>query len=113
MAIELLNSATVTQTNENFSRMVAIVGEMQADMEALQAAVKCIVTFDSDGGSSVAAQRVQYDTAATEPDDPTKEDYTFDGWYLGEDEEPFDFTTKITDDITLTAHWTAAATEES
>ena len=36
---------------------------------------------------------------------PTRTGYTFDGWYLDEAEEPFDFDTIITSDITLTAKW--------
>ncbi len=37
--------------------------------------------------------------------EPTKENYTFAGWYNGD--EKFDFTTVPTGDVTLTAKWTA------
>ena len=37
--------------------------------------------------------------------EPTKENYTFAGWYNGN--EKFDFTTVPTGDVTLTAKWTA------
>lgn len=63
------------------------------------------VTFDSDGGSEVEAQTVEAGQTATRPEDPTKEDYTFQGWLL--DGEEFDFTTAINEDITLTAYWEA------
>lgn len=44
----------------------------------------------------------------TEPAQPTKDGYTFDGWYSGQ--TPWDFTNgKATQDLTLTAHWTLAA----
>lgn len=39
------------------------------------------------------------------PVEPTLKGYTFDGWYLDGEEEPFDFGTTITSDITLTAKW--------
>ena len=62
------------------------------------------VTFNSDGGSAVAAVTVESGQKVTEPTAPTKEGYTFDGWYNGETK--FDFNTAITGNITLTAHWT-------
>ena len=64
------------------------------------------VTFDSDGVSSVAEQTVTYGNKVTKPDDPTKYGYTFSGWYIGDSEDAFDFDTPVTDNITLTAHWT-------
>lgn len=61
------------------------------------------VTFDSNGGSAVDAQTVEYGQKASKPADPTKEGWRFLGWYDGEEE--FDFDTAITENITLTAHW--------
>lgn len=61
------------------------------------------VTFNSDGGSAVEAQEIADGSTATAPTDPTKEGYTFNEWYNGE--TLFNFTTPITADITLTAHW--------
>ena len=67
---------------------------------------KYTVTFDSYGGTPVPpAQEVEYGLTATKPADPTLKGYTFDGWYLDGEEEPFDFGTTITSDITLTAKW--------
>lgn len=63
------------------------------------------VAFDSAGGSDVKSQTVDNLGYATEPDNPTREEYTFAGWYNA-DGTPFDFAnTPITADITLTAHW--------
>ena len=61
------------------------------------------VKFDSNGGSAVADEEVDYNTAVAKPTDPTKDDFDFVGWYEGKKE--FDFATKITKDITLTAKW--------
>ena len=61
------------------------------------------VTFDSDGGSAVAAQTVEDGKTATKPADPTKEGYTFKGWYLGS--TAYDFSKPVTGNITLTAKW--------
>lgn len=63
-----------------------------------------VVTFNPDNGEPAFTQNVEYEGKATEPA-PEKTGYTFDGWYLDEAEEPFDFDTTITSDITLTAKW--------
>jgi uncharacterized repeat protein (TIGR02543 family) len=64
-----------------------------------------VVTFDSDGGSSVDAVTVDEDTAVSEPTDPTKEGFTFVYWYLDDSNVAYDFQTLVTVDITLTALW--------
>ena len=61
------------------------------------------VTFDSDGGTAVETQKVNENTPAEEPMEPTRKGYRFDGWYL--EDKLFDFETKITQDITLKAKW--------
>ncbi|WP_174818617.1 InlB B-repeat-containing protein, partial [Paenibacillus kobensis] len=71
------------------------------------------VAFNTDGGSSVASQTVNYDAKATKPAvDPTKPGYTFAGWYANSAMTvPFDFTaTSITADTTVYAKWTTNAT---
>lgn len=60
------------------------------------------VTFQSEGGSEVASQ-IRANTPADQPADPTKEGYTFIGWYNGESE--WNFETPVTADLTLTAKW--------
>lgn len=60
------------------------------------------VTFQSEGGSEVASQ-IRANTPATQPDNPTKEGYTFIGWYNGESE--WDFETPVTTGLILTAKW--------
>jgi len=61
------------------------------------------VTFDSDGGSSVAKQNVKENGTITKPSDPTRDGYKFVEWqYNG---KKFDFSTKVTKAMTLTAKW--------
>lgn len=60
------------------------------------------VTFQSEGGSEVASQ-IRANTPADRPADPTKEGYTFIGWYNGESE--WDFETPVTAGLILTAKW--------
>lgn len=68
---------------------------------------KFTVTFNSDGGTTVPAQSVEKGKKATEPTAPTKEGYTFDGWYNGSTK--YNFNDAVTGNLTLTAHWTANA----
>ena len=61
------------------------------------------VTFDSDGGSAVAEQKVR-NAPAVKPADPEKNGYDFAGWYLGDMQYTFD--SNVAANITLKAHWT-------
>ena len=65
------------------------------------------VTFDSNGGTTVASVTVDHGGTVTKPTDPTRTGYTFDVWYL--DNEAYDFDTLVTGNLTLVAHWTANA----
>ena len=67
---------------------------------------KFTVTFDPAGGSEVSAKVVEKETSVAEPTAPVREGYTFAGWF--DQDKKFDFKTKITADITLTAHWEKA-----
>ncbi|EAF2350196.1 LPXTG cell wall anchor domain-containing protein [Listeria monocytogenes] len=65
------------------------------------------VNFDIDG--AVTNEAIVYDTLLNEPATPTKQGYTFDGWYDAEtDGNKWDFKTmKIpANDVTLYAHFT-------
>lgn len=61
------------------------------------------VTFDSAGGTAVAAEDLLSGETATEPTDPTRAGYTFVKWLIGAVE--YEFATPVTSDITLTADW--------
>ena len=61
------------------------------------------VTFDSKGGSAVAAQTIEEGQKATKPADPTKDGYTFKGWTLNG--SAYDFNTAVNGNITLVATW--------
>ena len=66
------------------------------------------VSFDLDGGAGSAPDTVVVDgRTVSAPEDPTKEGFDFDGWYNGD--KKFDFSTPITSDITLKAHWKEAS----
>lgn len=66
-----------------------------------------IVQFDSSGGTEIQSQRIEEGKKAIKPKNPVKEDSIFEDWYLLD--EPYDFTTPVTEDITLTAQWKSSS----
>lgn len=65
------------------------------------------VTFDTKGGSTVPVENVLNGQKATKPADPTREGYTFGGWYKEETcTNPYEFTTPVQNALTLYAKWT-------
>jgi len=68
-----------------------------------------IVSFNTDGGSAVSNQSVAHGEKASEPTPaPTKVGYTFGGWYKDVGyTQAYDFTSVITENITIYAKWNA------
>ncbi|MBQ2031897.1 MAG: S-layer homology domain-containing protein, partial [Lachnospiraceae bacterium] len=65
-----------------------------------------VVKFETNGGSPVSSQVVDYGYTAAKPAAPVKTGYDFGGWYTDKNcTDPFDFSTPITEDITLYAKW--------
>lgn len=95
----LLDCESIPEITENFNRVMEYIDDLCADVEIN-------VTFDSNGGSSVASQTIAYRTKATKPSpDPTKANNRFDNWYKGTDTVPYDFNTLCRRDFQLKAHW--------
>ncbi len=64
------------------------------------------VKFDAQGGSSVNGQTPASGSTVTKPTDPTREGYTFAGWYTDEAcTKAYDFSVAVTADMTLYAKW--------
>lgn len=64
------------------------------------------VKFNSQGGSDVDTIDVAVGYKATEPTDPTYDNYTFYGWYTDKAcTVKYDFSTKVTAGFTLYAKW--------
>ena len=75
---------------------------------------KLEATFDPDNGDPTVTTFIDNDKNSKFTElvpEPTKENYTFAGWYNGD--KKFDFTTVPTGDVTLTAKWTAKNYEVS
>ena len=65
------------------------------------------VTFDSRGGTDVPSQELMYGDLVEEPDPPTREGYTFAGWYSDENcRYQWDMdTNEVSQSMTLYADW--------
>jgi len=65
------------------------------------------ITFDSNGGTDVPAQELMYGDLVAEPEPPTREGYTFGGWYQDEGfHYPWDMqTNQVSQSMTLYARW--------
>ena len=60
------------------------------------------VTFITNSDTEIREQKIRKNEYASKPNDPIKDGYEFSGWYL--DNFLFDFTTKITENITLSVN---------
>ena len=67
----------------------------------------CTVSFETNGGSRVPEQIVQYGETVKRPDDPIRDGYRLVGWYTDIDlRNPWDFDTdKVQGNMTLYAKW--------
>ena len=73
---------------------------------------KYTVKFETNGGSTIANKTVTRNTVLTEPTAPTKDGYTFDGWYSDKElKTAYDFSAKVTKSFTLYAKWTEKENE--
>lgn len=68
------------------------------------------VKFDARGGSATGDQTPASGSTVTKPADPTREGYTFGGWYTDEAcTKAYDFSAAVTADMTLYAKWNKKA----
>ncbi len=86
----------------------------QAAKEVLIGPEGFSVTFDSQGGSSIPAVNTPGGSTITAPPAPTREGYTFGGWYRDAAcTEAWDFSSsKVEGNITLYAKWNLAPEAE-
>lgn len=67
---------------------------------------KNVVSFDSDGGTTIAAQEVKTGDSATLPKEPVKASYVFAGWFTdAEKTKAATFPVEISDDTKFYAKW--------
>jgi uncharacterized repeat protein (TIGR02543 family) len=104
--IELDADATLT-AREGLNVVSGVDGYGVVYNNGVYSLVAChTVTFETNGGSAVAAQEIVSGEKAIKPENPTMAGYTFQGWYSDSGlTTEFSFDTVITTDITVYAKW--------
>lgn len=70
------------------------------------------VTFETNGGNKINSVKVNKNGTLSKPTEPTKDGYTFDGWYSDKEcKTAYDFGESVTKSITLYAKWVEKETE--
>lgn len=83
------------KTQCDFAYDITLIGEWLINTYTL--------TFNSNGGSAVDSQKIEYLKVGTKPQEPYKAGYLFKGWYLAD--SPYDFSSPIECDNTIIAKW--------
>ena len=79
-------------------------GLFYGKLYALETSISGLTVTYKDGDTEYAKQVLPSGKTATRPDDPAKPGYIFDSWRTA-DGTQWDYTTPVTEDMTLTAHW--------
>jgi hypothetical protein len=104
-ALSTGGSATVAIPNSGTTDIVVEIGTKTYTLTIPRnsgtggGATSYTLTFDTNGGSTIAPITQDYGTAITAPADPTKTGYTFAGW------TPVIPTTMPAENLTVTAQW--------
>jgi len=97
------------------AELISLSSAMSGTVMTLYAQWKILdytVNFDSQGGSAVDSQIVEWNTIAAMPADPIRSDYFFRGWFTeAACINSWDFATTITGNITLYAKWSNSIIE--
>ena len=68
--------------------------------------IKPVITFESNLGTAVDSQTIAYKGKVQKPENPTRDGYTFDGWYVDKElTVEFDFELAVLQNTTLYAKW--------
>ena len=94
-------------TEGKYSIEIAYEGQVASvDISVNPKRMLCMVSFETNGGSAVPLQFVNENDLARNPEDPTKPGNVFAGWFSDPElTKQFDFSTPITQNITLYAKW--------
>ena len=103
------SSMTVTYPGSKTQWDAITKGSNNDVLENNLVCAKLQATFNPDNGDPTVTKFIDNDKSSKFTElvpEPIKENYTFAGWYNGDEkDEKFDFTTVPTGDVTLTAKW--------
>ncbi len=104
---EFTKTAVFIPTDENYAAIEAdITVTVYRPSSGGSSVTRYTVTFDTQGGSKITSSSVTRNTVVKEPAEPTKDGYVFEGWFTDKAcATEYDFTSKVTKNITLYAKW--------
>ena len=106
-AIDKLTYDESITVDENKAKVDEILAKLKKDLDAQRKADKRTVKFNTDGGTKINDVTVTTGFTIAKPADPTKDGYTFDGWFTSDKfETKFDFNSPVTENITIYAKFT-------
>lgn len=99
----ITNQDYLVSSKDGFSSFPSTANEL-----TIIVSTDCTVHFESNGGSSVEDQIVQYGEKVVMPEDPVRDGYTFEGWYSDIDKTNlWDFENDtVSGNLVLYAKWT-------
>ncbi len=102
-----VKEGSVTLVDTTAAETTFTMPNNDAWVEATYKTSAYLVTFDTGAwGSKVNDEEVAVGSKATKPDDPTRTNCTFEGWYADAAcTQAYDFDSEVTADITLFAKW--------
>lgn len=104
-AVEAANYADEFIINRNGTGKSICVNAITVE-DCGPAVTKHTITLNyNDGETANGSLTVVDGRAAAKPADPTRGKYTFLGWFVGDTDNEYVWSTAVTDDITLKAHW--------
>ena len=112
------NNLISTDTSYTFTAdtdiaLTAKFSEIQTSNSGSGGTTTYTVSFETNGGSKISNKSVRKNTSVSTPAIPSKNGYTFAGWYSDEVlTTPYDFSDIVKKNITLYAKWIANDAEE-
>ncbi len=83
-------------------KMTLLVNDTRASYDEI-----VTVKFETNGAAEISDVKAVKGKELAFPEEPTKDGYSFDGWYLDEDfETKYDFSAVVSKEFTLYAKWT-------
>ena len=100
---------TWNDTDVTDTKSVTFKIEKREEIEKARASIRAsffTVTFESNGGTKINYVLVDRSKTVSEPVDPVRTGYTFEGWYTDKNcTDKYDFSERVTSNLTLYAKW--------
>lgn len=107
----LTSGVTLSFEDNPYYFCLANTGESNLALTSLVITYSCMpyystITYETNGGSDIAPTTLMIGSAVSAPDQPTKDGYTFAGWYSNEEfNDEYTFSTMPEENVIIFAKW--------